>query len=98
MVTASELREGVALRLGREVYRVLEVEAKAGVAKMGGTARARLSNVRTGRLWNQHFLPRRDWKTRSWRNANCGFFTAMAATAFFRDWTPLNSLSFLRSQ
>lgn len=57
MVTASELREGLALRLGQEVYRVLEVEAKAGTAKMGGTVRARLSNVRTGRLWDQHFRP-----------------------------------------
>ncbi|MGB7548107.1 MAG: hypothetical protein WBM14_10185 [Terracidiphilus sp.] len=57
MVTASELREGLALRLGQEVYRVLEVEAKAGTAKMGGTVRAKLSNVRTGRLWDQHFRP-----------------------------------------
>jgi elongation factor P len=57
MVTASELREGLALRLGQEVYRVLEVEAKAGTAKMGGTVHAKLSNVRTGRLWDQHFRP-----------------------------------------
>jgi elongation factor P len=57
MVTASELREGVALRLGQEVYRVLEVETKAGAAKMGGTVRAKLSNLRTGRLRDQHFRP-----------------------------------------
>ena len=57
MVTASELREGLALRLGQEVYKVLEVEAKAGTAKMEGTVRAMLSNVRTGRLWDQHFRP-----------------------------------------
>ena len=57
MVTASELRVGVALRLGQEIYKVLEVEAKAGTAKLGGTVRARLSNVRTGRLWDQHFRP-----------------------------------------
>ena len=57
MVTASELREGMALRIDRQVYRVLEVEAKAGAAKMGGTVRARLSNVRSGRVWDQHFRP-----------------------------------------
>lgn len=57
MVTASELREGMALRIEHEVYRVLEVESKAGAAKMGGTVRARLSNVRSGRLWDQHFRP-----------------------------------------
>ena len=35
MVSASELREGMALRLDQQVYKVLEVEAKAGTAKMG---------------------------------------------------------------
>jgi len=57
MVMASELREGMALRIDRKVYRVLEVESKAGAAKMGGTVRARLSNVHSGRLWDQHFRP-----------------------------------------
>ena len=57
MVMASELREGMALRIDRQVYRVLEVEAKAGAARMGGTVRARLSNVRSGRVWDQHFRP-----------------------------------------
>jgi len=57
MVMASELREGMALRIDRQIYRVNEVEARAGTAKMGGTVRARLSNVRSGRLWDQHFRP-----------------------------------------
>ncbi len=57
MVLASELREGMALRIDQQVYRVLEVEAKAGAAKMGGTVRVRLENVRSGRLWDQHFRP-----------------------------------------
>jgi len=57
MVTASELREGMALRIDESVYRVLEVESKTGAARMGGTVRARLSNVRSGRLWDQHFRP-----------------------------------------
>ncbi len=57
MVMASELREGMALRIDQQVYRVLEVEAKAGTAKMGGTVRVRLANVRSGRQWDQHFRP-----------------------------------------
>lgn len=57
MVMASELREGMALRIDHKVYRVLEVESKAGAAKMGGTVRARLSNLHSGRLWDQHFRP-----------------------------------------
>lgn len=57
MVLASELREGMALRIDQQAYRVIEVEAKAGAAKMGGTVRVRLENVRSGRLWDQHFRP-----------------------------------------
>jgi elongation factor P len=57
MVLASELREGMALQIDQQVYRVLEVETKTGAARMGGTVRARLSNVRSGRLWDQHFRP-----------------------------------------
>jgi elongation factor P len=70
MVLASELKPGMALRIDRgpqrqvvagvddsQIYRVLEVESRAGTAKMGGTVRVRLSNVRSGRLWDQHFRP-----------------------------------------
>ncbi len=57
MVSASELRAGMALRIDGQIYKVLEVEARAGAAKMGGTVKARLSNVRSGRLWDQHFRP-----------------------------------------
>jgi elongation factor P len=57
MVIASDLRQGMALRIDRQVFKVLEVEVKAGAAKMGGTVRAQLANVRSGRLWDQHFRP-----------------------------------------
>jgi elongation factor P len=57
MVIASDLRQGMALRIEKQVYKVLEVEVKAGAAKMGGTVRALLSNVRSGRRWDHHFRP-----------------------------------------
>lgn len=57
MVTASELRTGMALRIDHQVYKVMEVEARAGTAKMGGTVHTRLANVRSGRLWEQSFRP-----------------------------------------
>ena len=56
MVTASELTVGMALRIDRQIYRVIEVESHAGAAKMGGAVRANLANVHSGRLWDQHFL------------------------------------------
>ena len=57
MVTASELRAGMALRIEGRVYKVLEVETRTGTAQMGGSVGARLSNVRSGRIWEQHFRP-----------------------------------------
>ena len=57
MVTASELKSGMALRIDARVYKVLEVEARSGAAQMGGSVNARLSNVRSGRIWDQHFRP-----------------------------------------
>lgn len=57
MVSASELRPGMALRIDSQIYRVLEVENRAGTAKMTGNVKARLSNLRSGRLWDQHFRP-----------------------------------------
>ena len=55
MVIASELREGMVVRIEGQIYKVLEVEAKAGAAKMGGVVKTKLINVRGGRMWEPHF-------------------------------------------
>jgi len=57
MVNASDLKQGMVLRIEGQVYKVLEVEAKAGAAKLGGVVKTKLSNVATGRLWEPHFRP-----------------------------------------
>jgi len=57
MVIASELRVGMVIRIAGEIYKVLEVESKAGAAKMGGVVKTKLSNVRSARLWEPHFRP-----------------------------------------
>jgi len=57
MVIASELKEGMIIRIEGQVFKVLEVESKAGAAKMGGVVKTKLSNVRSGRLWEPHFRP-----------------------------------------
>jgi elongation factor P len=57
MVLASELRPGMAVRFEGQVYKVLQVESKAGAAKMGGVVKATLSNLHSGRLLDQHFRP-----------------------------------------
>ena len=57
MVIASELRQGMIVRIEGQIYKVLEVEAKAGAAKMGGVVKTKLINVRGGRIWERHFRP-----------------------------------------
>jgi len=57
MVIASELHEGMILRLEGQIYKVLEVESKAGAAKMGGVVKTKLINVKSGRMWEPHFRP-----------------------------------------
>ncbi len=55
MVIASELKEGVAIRIDRHIYRVLEVESKVGAAKLGGVVKTKLTDVKSGRMWEPHF-------------------------------------------
>jgi elongation factor P len=57
MVIASELRAGMVIRIEGQIHKVIEVESKAGAAKMGGVVKAKLINVRSGRLWEPHFRP-----------------------------------------
>jgi elongation factor P len=57
MVIASDLREGMMVRIEGQIYKVLEVESKAGAAKMGGVVKTKLINVRSGRMWGPHFRP-----------------------------------------
>jgi elongation factor P len=55
MVIASELRTGMVIRIEEQPYKVLEVESRAGAAKMGGVVKAKLVNARSGRVWEPHF-------------------------------------------
>ena len=57
MLTACELHGGMAIRIEGEIFKVLEVESKAGAAKMGGVVKTKLINARSGRMWEPHFRP-----------------------------------------
>lgn len=57
MLTAAELKEGFVVRIEGQIYRVLEAESKAGAAKLGGVVKTKLSNVRSGHVWEPHFRP-----------------------------------------
>jgi elongation factor P len=57
MRVASELKAGMVVRMEGQIYRVLEVESRAGAAKLGGVVKTKLSNVRSGRIWEPHLRP-----------------------------------------
>jgi elongation factor P len=57
MVIASQLRDGMAVRIEGQVFKVLEVEVKAGGGQLGGVVKTKLRNVSSGRLWEPHFRP-----------------------------------------
>jgi elongation factor P len=57
VVIASELRPGMVIRFDGQVYKVLDVQSKAGAAKMGGVVKAWLSNLHSARMLEQHFRP-----------------------------------------
>lgn len=55
MVTASQMRPGMAIRYEGQTYKVLIADYHPGQGKMGGVTHARLKNLSTGTLWEHSF-------------------------------------------
>ena len=55
MITASQLRVGMAIRHEGQTYKVLIADYHPGQGKMGGATHARLKNLATGTLWEHSF-------------------------------------------
>lgn len=85
MVMASELAHGMVIRWEGQVYRVLEVEAKAAAAKLGGVVKAELSNLRTGRLWEARFRPQERMEDLEVQRRNMDFLFRGVESCTFMD-------------
>jgi len=55
MVVASELRSGMAIRVGGELYKVVTASYHAGGGQMGGVTHAKLRNLHTGAVREVRF-------------------------------------------
>ncbi|HUO15087.1 MAG TPA: elongation factor P [Verrucomicrobiae bacterium] len=85
MVNASELLEGMVVRVEGQVYRVLEIESKAASAKLGGVVKAELSNVHTGRLWEARFRPQERLEDLQVERRNMEFLFHEGTSCTFMD-------------
>lgn len=55
MVTASQLRPGMAISFEHQIYKVLAADYHPGQGKMGGVTHSRLLNLTTGTQWEHSF-------------------------------------------
>ena len=55
MLTASQIRAGMAVRYENSTHRVVTAEYHPGQGKMGGVLHARLRNLVTGTIWEHSF-------------------------------------------
>lgn len=85
MLIASELRSGMVLRIEGQIYKVLEVEVKAGAAKLSGVVKAKLRNLTTGRMWEHHFRLNERLQDLVLEQQRMEFLFAEGDTATFMD-------------
>lgn len=94
MVTASELRQGVALRIDKQIFRVTEVEFRPPIAQMGGAVHAHLSNLYSGRMWDQHFRPQEKLEEVELQKGQLEFLYSDGSTCTFLKLDSLEQVEF----
>lgn len=85
MILASELTKGMVVRVEGEVYRVMEVESKAAVAKLGGVVKAELSNLKTRNLREARFRPQERLEDLPVERTNMEFLFRNGSTCTFMN-------------
>lgn len=73
------------LRLEGQVFKVLQVESKAGGGQQGGTVKTRVRNVITGRLWDHNFRPDERLDDFELERQTMDFLYTDAENAFFMN-------------
>lgn len=57
MILASGIRNGAAIKLGNELFKVITAEFKAGTAKMGSLVHLKLQNIKTRTMTERRLHP-----------------------------------------
>jgi len=85
MVTASQLRAGMAVRFEGQPYKVVACEYHPGQGKMGGAAHARLKNLETGTFWEHSFRAELKLETLPVEKHSLEFLYSDADHCYFMD-------------
>jgi len=85
MVTASQLRAGMAIRFEGQAYKVLACDYHPGQGQMGGTAHARLKNLHTGTTWEHNFRAELKLEELPAEKRSLAFLYADAGVCYFMD-------------
>ena len=80
MITASQLRAGMAIRFEGQLYRVIASQYHPGQGKMGGVTHTRLKNLHTGTFWEHSFRSDLKLDDLPVEKLNLEFLYAMAAS------------------
>jgi len=57
MISASELKSGMVIKIGNDLFKAIDAQFKAGTAKMAGATHAKLKNLSTGHIIDRRFHP-----------------------------------------
>jgi elongation factor P len=85
MITASQLRAGMAVRFEGQPYKVVACDYRPGQGQMGGAAHARLKNLATGTYWEHSFRAELKLETLPVEKRSLEFLYADADHCYFMD-------------
>ncbi len=97
MITASELRPGMAVHLDGQTFKVLSSDYKAGGGQAGGAVKSLLQNVVSGREWERRFHPEEKLDNLPVERRNMEFLYADGENCVFMDHTTYEQVEIARA-
>ena len=85
MIVASQLRSGLAIRVGGDIFKVISAEYHGGGGKMGGVTHCKLRNVLTGSSWEHRFRADERLEEVALERHNMDFLYSDPDSCYFMD-------------
>jgi len=85
MISSSELKTGMVIKIGGNLFKAIHAEYKAGTGKMGGVTFAKLKNLKTGSITDQRFHPDEKLEDIELEKKTMEFLYSDETTFYFMD-------------